>query len=63
MRKLELIHTAKDVEDLQIHPGNLFESMDGDRSEKNNIRLNAQCRVCCGWSEGGAYYVELVDSY
>lgn len=63
MRKLELIHTAKDVEDLQIPPGNRFESLGGDRSEQHSIRVNAQWRVCCGWREGGADNVELVDSY
>ena len=31
LRKLELIHAAKDVEDLRIPPGNRLERLVGDR--------------------------------
>ena len=47
LRKLELIHAAKDVEDL--------------RTPQHSIRVNAQWRHCFAWRDGGAEDVELVD--
>ncbi|WP_430413374.1 type II toxin-antitoxin system RelE/ParE family toxin [Kocuria marina] len=61
LRKLELIHAARDVEDLQIPPGNRLERLLGDRRGQHSIRVNAQWRLCFGWREGGAEDVELVD--
>lgn len=61
LRKLELIHAAKDVEDLRIPPGNRLERLVGDRSGQHSIRVNAQWRLCFVWREGGADHVELVD--
>lgn len=61
LRKLELIHAAKDVEDLRIPPGNRLEQLVGDRRGQHSIRVNAQWRICFVWREGGAENVELVD--
>lgn len=61
LRKLELIHAAKDVEDLRIPPGNRLEQLAGDRRGQRSIRVNAQWRICFVWREGGAEDVELVD--
>lgn len=61
LRKLELIHAAKDVEDLRIPPGNRLERLVGDRRGQYSIRLNAQWRICFVWREGGADDVQLVD--
>ncbi|NDZ94036.1 type II toxin-antitoxin system RelE/ParE family toxin [Streptomyces sp. SID6673] len=61
LRKLELVHAAKDVEDLRIPPGNRLERLVGDRRRQHSIRVNAQWRICFVWSEGGAEDVELVD--
>ena len=61
LRKLELIHAAKDVEDLRIPPGNRLERLGGDRRGQHSIRVNAQWRLCFVWREGGADDVELVD--
>lgn len=61
LRKLELIHAAKDVEDLRIPPGNRLEQLSGDRRGQHSIRVNAQWRLCFVWREGGADHVELVD--
>ncbi|WP_420112677.1 type II toxin-antitoxin system RelE/ParE family toxin [Pseudactinotalea sp.] len=59
--KLELIHAAKDVEDLRIPPGNRLERLVGDGRGQHSIRVNAQWRLCFVWREGGADDVELVD--
>ena len=61
MRKLELIHAAKDVEDLRVPPGNRLELLVGDRRGQHSIRVNAQWRLCFVWRDGGAEDVELVD--
>jgi len=46
LRKLELIHTAKDVEDLRIPRGNRLERLIGDRKGQLSIRVNDQWRIC-----------------
>lgn len=61
LRMLELIHAAKDVEDLRIPPGNRLEKLGGDRRGQFSIRVNSQWRLCFVWREGGAADVELVD--
>lgn len=61
LRKLELIHAARDVEDLRVPPGNRLEQLVGDRRGQHSIRVNAQWRICFIWREGGAENVELVD--
>ncbi|WP_286959876.1 type II toxin-antitoxin system RelE/ParE family toxin [Arsenicicoccus sp. UBA7492] len=61
LRKLELIHAAKDVEDLRVPPGNRLELLVGDRRGQHSIRVNAQWRLCFVWRDGGAEDVELVD--
>ncbi len=63
LRKLELIHEAKDVEDLRVPPGNRLERLVGDRRGQHSIRVNGQRRLCFVWREGGADDVELVDYY
>ena len=61
MRKLELIHVAKGLDDLRISPGNRLERLVGDRRGQYSIRVSAQWRICFVWSDGGADGVELVD--
>lgn len=46
LRKLELVHAAKDVDDLRIPPGNRLEKLVGDRRGQHSIRVNAQRRIC-----------------
>ncbi len=61
LRKLELIHAAKVIEDLRVPPGNRLERLVGDRRGQHSIRVNDQWRICFVWREGGAENVELVD--
>lgn len=61
LRKLEIIHAAKDLEDLRIPPGNRLERLVGTRRGQHSIRVNAQWRICFAWRQGGAHDVELVD--
>ncbi len=61
LRKLELIHAAKVIEDLRVPPGNRLERLVGDRRGQHRIRVNDQWRICFVWREGSAENVELVD--
>ncbi|WP_344781633.1 type II toxin-antitoxin system RelE/ParE family toxin [Microbacterium kribbense] len=61
MRKLELIHAARDLEDLRVPPGNRWEQLRGDCRGQHSIRVDSQWRICFAWRDGGAEDVELVD--
>jgi toxin HigB-1 len=61
MRKLILLHRAKDINDLKIPPGNRLEQLSGDRKGQYSIRLNDQWRICFVWNNCTASNVEIVD--
>ena len=63
LRKLELIHAAKDVEDLRVPPGNRLEALKGDRAGQYSIRINDQWRICFVWSDAGPEEVQIVDCH
>jgi len=60
-RKLLMIDSAIDVEDLRIPPANRLEKLSGDREGQYSIRVNKQYRICFNWENGFALNVELVD--
>lgn len=60
-RKLNLLDSAEDIEDLRIPPGNRLEKLKGDREGEYSIRINNQWRLCFRWHEGNAFDVEIVD--
>ena len=59
--KLVLLHTATDVNDLRVPPGNRLERLKGNRAGQWSIRINRQWRICFTWRDGNAYDVEVVD--
>lgn len=61
LRKLELLHAARDLEDLRVPPGNRLARLKGDRRGQHSIRVNDQWRIYFVWKDGGADDVELVD--
>lgn len=61
LRKLEMLHAARDVEDLRVPPGDRLEQLKGDRVGQHSIRVNDQWRICFVWRDGAADRVELVD--
>ncbi len=63
LRKLEMIHAAKDVEDVRIPPGNRLERLTGDRKGQLSIRVNDQWRICFVWKDGGVEDLELVGHH
>ncbi|MGA2267293.1 MAG: type II toxin-antitoxin system RelE/ParE family toxin [Bryobacteraceae bacterium] len=58
--KLELLNAASALHDLML-PGLHLEKLKGDRKGQYSIRINAQYRICFGWTNQGAENVEITD--
>jgi proteic killer suppression protein len=61
LRKLRLLNSAKQLDDLRVPPGNRLEALRGEREGQHSIRVNDQWRICFVWREGHAHQVEIVD--
>ncbi|MGI9570953.1 MAG: type II toxin-antitoxin system RelE/ParE family toxin, partial [Desulfobulbia bacterium] len=61
LRKLVMIHAAKQIVDLRIPPNNRLERLKGNRKGQYSIRINDQWRICFKWNSGEAYDVEICD--
>ena len=59
-RKLRMLNSAADLNDLRIPPANCLEALKGDRKGQHSIRINQQWRICFVWNDG-AEDVEIVD--
>lgn len=60
-RKLVHIHSAINLNDLRVPPGNRLEKLQGDLREFHSIRINNQWRVIFKWNAGNATEVAIVD--
>jgi proteic killer suppression protein len=61
LRKLIILHRAKNLEDLRIPPSNYLERLKGNRKGQYSIRINIQWRICFTWKEDEAFNVEVTD--
>ena len=61
LRKLKILNSAINLDDLRSPPGNRLEQLVGDRAGQYSIRVNDQWRLCFHWIDGNAHNVELVD--
>jgi proteic killer suppression protein len=61
LRKLIMVHRARDLRDLQAPPGNRLEPLRGDLEGRYSIRINDRWRICFRWKGGNAYEVEIAD--
>lgn len=61
LRKLEMLNSAFDLDDLRIPPSNYLEALKGNRKGQYSIRINKQWRVCFKWEDANAQDVEIVD--
>ena len=59
-QRLALIHSARELRDLRMPPGNRLEALSGNRAGQHSIRINNQWRVCFRWNDG-AHDVEITD--
>jgi len=60
-RRLQILDSATCIEDLMNLPSNRFESLGGDRTGQQSIRINQQWRICFEWREDGPYNVKILD--
>lgn len=60
-RKLGMVDSAGELDDLKSPPGNHLEALSGKRTGQHSIRINDQWRVCFIWRDGNAFDVEIVD--
>jgi toxin HigB-1 len=61
LRKLDMLHQARDLNDLRAPPANRLEALVGDRRGQHSIRINDKWRVCFVWTKEGPAHVEIVD--
>jgi toxin HigB-1 len=60
-RKLQMLDSAKDLNDLRVPPGNRLEKLSRDRRGQHSVRINDQWRICFRWKDDGPWDVEIVD--
>jgi proteic killer suppression protein len=60
-RKLRMLNSYQDVNDLKIPPSNRLEKLKGNLSGYYSIRINKQWRIVFRWIENNAYDVQIVD--
>ncbi|MPZ39231.1 MAG: excinuclease ABC subunit A [Rhizobiales bacterium] len=61
LRKLDMLQTARNLNDLRAPPANRLEALSGDRRGQHSIRINDQWRICFVWTKEGPAHVEIVD--
>jgi proteic killer suppression protein len=61
LRKLDMLHHARDLADLRAPPANRLEALAGDRRGQHSIRINNQWRICFVWTKEGPEHVEITD--
>ena len=61
LRKLVMVHAAKNLTDLKVPPGNKLEALKHDRAGQHSIRINRQWRICFNWNKGDIENVEICD--
>lgn len=60
-RKLELLDSVVQHEELLVPPGNRLEALTGGRKGQHSIRINDQYRICFKWTSSGPDEVEITD--
>lgn len=60
-RKLDMLHYAAQLSDLNAPPGNRLELLKGDLNGYHSVRINDQWRIVFIWSEAGPTNVRITD--
>jgi len=60
-KKLLMLDSAAQLNDLRTPPGNRLEALKKDRKGQHSIRINDQWRICFKWIDGDAYDAEITD--
>ena len=61
LRKLQMLHAARLLEDLRFPPGNRLEALKGDRKGYYSIRINDQWRITFRFESKTASDVRVED--
>lgn len=61
MRKLDMLHYAAQLRDLQAPPGNKLKSLKGIYEGFYSIRINKQWRIIFRWTVSGPSDVQIID--
>jgi toxin HigB-1 len=60
-RRLQVLASARTLDDLRSLRSNRLEALRGDRHGQFSIRINLKWRICFRWHDGDAWDVEIVD--
>jgi proteic killer suppression protein len=61
LRKLFMLHAARNINDLRIPPSNRLHSLKGNLKEYYSISINMQWRIIFIWNEGKVIKVRITD--
>jgi len=61
VRKLDMLSSARVLQDILQPPGNRLEVLRGDLRGFHSIRINEQWRIVFRWEAGEAHEVRIVD--
>jgi proteic killer suppression protein len=60
-RKLRMLNSAQDINDLRIPPSNRLEKLKGLKADFYSIRINDQWRIVFQWIQNDAFNIRIVD--
>ena len=60
-RKLRMINSSQNINDLRIPPANHLEKLKGDLAGYYSIRINEQWRIIFTWESNNATEVQIID--
>jgi proteic killer suppression protein len=60
-RKLRMLNSAQDINDLRIPPSNRLEKLKGLQADFYSIRINDQWRIVFQWMQNDAFNIRIVD--
>ena len=60
-RKLRILNSSIDINDLRIPPSNRLEKLRGNLKDFHSIRINDQWRLIFKWEAGHALEVDITD--
>jgi len=61
LRKLDYLNAAYVLEDLQVPPGNMLETLERELKGKYSICINKQYSIVFSFENGNAYDVVITD--
>lgn len=60
-RKLRMLNSSQDINDLKIPPSNRLEKLKGNFKDYYSIRINNKWRIIFKWNNGIAKEVIIID--